>query len=310
MRDPRYIDPGSLVEVTMTCFQNRFLLRPSPELNKIFVGVLGKAQEEHDMDVVGVSALSSHYHMLLIPEDQEHLSDFMRYVNGNLSKEVRRLHDWKGIWDDRFHQIQVDKDERVQVERLTYLLAQGVKEGLVERPEHWPGINCAQALYEGRSLTGTWYDRTRHYVHGAVLQEDVTEEDFAEEVCLWFSPLPCWADYEPERYRHEVRHLVENIVLDAAKECRSVLGAEAVCRQDPHHRPADVERSPRPRFHTSSVEAYRVLYRAFSEIFSAYRIASERLRSGHLDAEFPEGTFPCALSFVPIPGPSSPRGDP
>ena len=77
MRDVRYIDPGSLVEVTTVCCQNRFLLRPSPELNKVFVGVWGKAQEEYGMDVVGVSALSSHYHALLIPEDQQHLSDFM-----------------------------------------------------------------------------------------------------------------------------------------------------------------------------------------------------------------------------------------
>ena len=314
MRDPRYIEPGSLVEVTTVCCQNRFLLRPSPELNKIFVGVLGKAQEIYDMDIVGVSAMSSHYHMLLIPDNQEHLSDFMGYVNCNLSKEIRRLHDWKGVWEPRFHQIQVDEDEAVQVQRLRYLVAQGVKEGLVERPEQWPGINCAQALCEGQPLIGTWYDRTSHYVHGAVLQEDVTEEDFAEEVSLWFSPLPCWADYSPERYRREVGRLVEDVVLVAAKERqrtgRTVLGAEAVCRYHPHHRPEDVDRSPRPRFHTSSIEAYRTLYRAFSEIFRAYRDASERLRAGYLDAEFPEGTFPCALPFVPIAGPPPPRGDP
>ena len=71
MRNPRYIEPGSLVEVTTTCIQNRYLLRPSPELNKIFVGVLGKAQELYDLDVVTVSAMSSHYHMLVVPEDQE-----------------------------------------------------------------------------------------------------------------------------------------------------------------------------------------------------------------------------------------------
>ena len=184
----------------------------------------------------------------------------------------------------------------------------------MERPEHWPGINCAQALYEGRPLIGTWYDRTAHYVHGAVLQEDVTEEDFAEEVSLRFSPLPCWNGYSPERYRREVGRLIEDVVLAAAQERqrtgRTVLGAEAVCCQDPHHRPEDVDRSPRPRFHTSSIEAYRTLYLAFSEIFRVYRDASERLRAGYLDADFPEGTFPCALPFVPIAGPPRPRGDP
>jgi hypothetical protein len=315
VRDPRYIEPGSLVEITTTCIQNRFLLRPSTKLNEIFVGVLGKAQEEYDLDIVGVSALSSHYHLLAIPEDQEQLSQFMCFVNGNLSKEVGRLHDWQGkLWSDRYHAIPVDADEAMQVKRLRYLLSQGVKEGLVERPEHWPGINCAQALCEGRPLVGTWYDRTSLYAHREVLQEDVTDEDFAEEVRLWFSPLPCWEKYSPERHCREVHHLVEDIVISTSRDRQSkgtsVLGADAVLRQDPHHRPTNVVTSPRPRFHASTVDAYRILYKAFSVIFAGYRIAAERLRAGNLKVAFPEGTFPCALPFVPIAKRPKPRGDP
>ena len=314
MRDPRYIEPGSLVEVTMTCFQNRFLLRPSDELNAAFVGVVAKAQELCGMDVVAVSVPSSHYHMLLVPEDQEHLSRFMCYVNTNLSKEVGRLHDWPGTkWESSYHAIPVDRDEEVQVKRLRYILAQGVKENLVERPEQWPGVNSAQALYEGRPLIGTWTDRTQLYVQREVQKKDVNEDDFTEEVCLWFSPLPCWAHFSQERYGREVRGLVEAIVEDAAQERRrkgtSVLGVEAILAMDPHHRPSDVSKSPRPCFHTSTVDAYRVLYKAFSEVYAAYRIAAERLRAGFLDAEFPEGTFPCALPFVPIFA-AVPRGQP
>ena len=315
MRDQRYLIPGSLVEVTTTCIQNRFLLRPSERLNEVFVGVLGRAQEAFDLDLVGVSALSSHYHLLAVPESQEQLSEFMGYVNGNLSKEVDRIYDWKGsMWMDRFHQIQVADDEATQVSRLRYLLAQGVKEDLVERPEQWPGVHCAQALREGRPMIGAWVNRTAHYAHRAVLQEDVTEDDFTEEVCLWFSPLPCWAGYSPARYQEEVGVLIEDIVDEAARKRqskgRTVLGVDAILKQNPHHRPEDVQRSPKPRFHTLCVESYKILYKAFSLVFAEYREASELLRAGFRDAEFPEGTFPCALPFVPMPGPPQPRGDP
>jgi REP element-mobilizing transposase RayT len=307
--NPRYIEPGSLVEVTTTCIQNRYLLRPSPELNEIFVGVLGKAQEEYDLDIVAVTAMSSHYHTLVVPEDQEQLSHFMCFVNGNLSKEVGHLHDWKGaMWASSYHQIPVDKDEATQVARLRYILAQGVKEGLVERPEDWPGVQSATALCEGRPLTGRWIDRTAFYVHREVQQEDVTEADFSEEVRLWFSPLPAWADMSPEQYQDAVAGLIGLIVDEAAAHRRStgssVLGADAVRRCDPHYRPPHPDRSPQPMFHTATVDAYRTLYKAFSQIFAAYRIASERLRAGHLDAEFPEGTFPCALPFVRLMAPA------
>ena len=47
---------------------------------------------------------------LLLPEDAEALARFMGFVEGNLSKEVRRLHDWKGpMWAERYHSVIVSK---------------------------------------------------------------------------------------------------------------------------------------------------------------------------------------------------------
>ena len=49
---PRYLPPeGALVEVTSRVMQSRFLLRPSPEVNRIIIGVLARAQERYDMTV-------------------------------------------------------------------------------------------------------------------------------------------------------------------------------------------------------------------------------------------------------------------
>ena len=42
-----YVPPGHMVEVTSRTIQGRYLLKPSPELRKIFIGVLAYAQQRH-----------------------------------------------------------------------------------------------------------------------------------------------------------------------------------------------------------------------------------------------------------------------
>ncbi len=39
---------------------------------------------------------------------------------------------------------------------------------------------------------------------------------------------------------------------------------------------------------------------AWKEVMAAFRIASARLRAGEMEVEFPEGTFPPGLPFIPF----------
>ena len=102
-RDPRWVpEGGGLDEVTCVVIQNRYLLRPSDALNDVVLGVIGYAQRQVGMRICGLTVLSSHYHMLLWPEDALQRARFMGLVNTNLSKEVGRLHDWPGtMFPDR-----------------------------------------------------------------------------------------------------------------------------------------------------------------------------------------------------------------
>ena len=83
--------PEGLVEITVRCFQGCFLLRPSPELNDRFLGVLGRAKELYPVLLHAVSVMSNHYHLLMSPGDAEKQANFMGHLNGNLSKEIGRL---------------------------------------------------------------------------------------------------------------------------------------------------------------------------------------------------------------------------
>ena len=77
-RKLRFIpEGGSLVEVTNRTIQGRLLLRPSPQLNEIILGILGRAQRLCPLEIIGYSFLSSHYHLLLRVEDAQQLSDWV-----------------------------------------------------------------------------------------------------------------------------------------------------------------------------------------------------------------------------------------
>ena len=163
-RPLRFLPAGSLVEVTMGTLHGRLLLRPSPRANDLIVGVVGRAQQKYGMRIHSLVFLSNHAHLLLSPESPQQLAAFMGYVDGNIAREIGRLHGWREkFWGRRYRSIVVSHEEEAQVARLAYLLGNGVKEGLVERPHHWPGVHCARALCAGTELYGTWFDRTAQY---------------------------------------------------------------------------------------------------------------------------------------------------
>ncbi|HEY0556848.1 MAG TPA: transposase, partial [Thermoanaerobaculia bacterium] len=133
-------DDGALVEVTTRTLHSRYLLRSSPELDEIIVGVLGRAQRLYEVRICGYLFLSSHYHLLLHVDNARQLALFMAYVNSNLAREISRLYRWpEKIWSRRYQAIVISGEEAAQIARLRYLLANGSKEGLVARPQDWPG---------------------------------------------------------------------------------------------------------------------------------------------------------------------------
>ena len=149
------------------------------------------------MKIVGPAYLSNHGHLLLRPDTTKQLSEFMRYVNSNVARKVGRLHGWTGkFWSKRYSAIIVSDEEEAQVARLRYLLSQGVKEGLVERPEDWPGVHLARALHSGYEQIsgGIWHDRSAQYrAETGAGSKRVRTVDFIEKnLAIKLSPLPCW----------------------------------------------------------------------------------------------------------------------
>ena len=304
MRKLRYVpQPRTLVSITNRTIQGRYLLTPAASFNDLFLGILGRTQRIHEMEIAAATVLSNHFHILLIVDDAKAVADFMRDLQSKAAREVNRLTGWKGpVFERRYDMTVVTNEEGAQVERLKYVLGNGVKENLVERVCEWPGVHSAEALMHGTPLQGHWFDRTRQYAarnQGEELRQD--QYVFAESVVL--SPISCWADLPADRYRERIKSLVEQVDAEAAQARHqsgaSVLGVKAILAQDTLTRPESVPRSPAPSVHAATKAARKMFYAIYAEFVSAFRAAAEALRQGHRDVSFPAGSFPPALPFVP-----------
>jgi REP element-mobilizing transposase RayT len=286
--------------------QGRLLLRPSPLLRDLTLGVLARAARLYPVEIHAFAFLSNHFHLLVTVASAQRLASFMNYLNSNLAREAGRIHRWREkFWGRRYQAILVSQEDDAQISRLRYILAHGVKEGLVGSPLDWPGAHCARALLEGTPLAGRWIDRTLEY---AALRKRRPADPaaFATLEELRLVPLPCWKELAEGQRRFRVQDLVEDIEREGrSRERRTsqpLLGRESVLHQDPRHEPDRLKKGPAPLAHVSSRAAREAVKGAYRLFLSAYRSAAERLRSGALDVLFPEGSFPPALPFRSAPG--------
>lgn len=306
---------GALAEITSQTFQGRYLLQPSAEVNERIVGALYRARQLHPVKIITVTVMSNHFHLILWARDAEEMAGFMGCFKSIVAREVGRLHGWSGkFWHGRYKPIVVSEEEAAQAGRLKYVLSQGVKEGLVARPEHWPGVNSIGALLTGSTLKGRWRDRTAAYRDR--LRNPCTHDPdaFDHPVELELDRLPCWDHLTDRQYRAVMAGLIEEIVREGAAlrrlegiRLKSPRGARrAILRRSPLSRPKELARGPCPRFVAATGEARAALQEAYAAFVVQFRRAADEQRRGSRDARFPVGSFPPGLPFVRAASRASP----
>jgi hypothetical protein len=301
-RPLRFIPEKSLVEITTRTLQGRLLLKPSPELTDIILGIIGKAQSLYSMTIHAFVFMSTHAHFLLSPTSAGQLALFMQFVNANVAKEAGRLHLWRErLWSRRYRSIVV-ADEKAAHARIRYLLAHSAKEGLLANSASWPGPNCIAALTTGAILRGTWFDRSKAFL-ARQRGERTRPMQFATTFDIKLTPLPCLLDITEDAHQAHCRRVLSEIQTkaeaDNKEKGRTPMTVEAILAQDPHSKPASTDRSPAPFVHASDDSAeqeFRVAYRAFVD---AFRAGAQRLRERAREIRdmFPPWAFPPQLPF-------------
>ena len=278
------------------------LLRPSRELKRRILGVLARAAARHEVGVCTFVYLSNHCHLLLRPASATALAAFMSYLNSNIAREAGRLHHWREkFWSRRYRLIPISFEPEAQIARLRYLLSQGCKEGLVARPQDWPGPTSVHAQLDGGTITGSWYDRTAEY-WARKRGQNVEPGAFASTETLQICALPCWDQLSSEEVRAKIAELVREIAAETRLRLRQAksrpFGVRRLLRQDPHARPQRLARSPAPRFHAATWQIRRMLEAGYRTYCDAYQEAKRALREHRVPVIFPRHGIPPPLNLA------------
>ncbi|HTJ41444.1 MAG TPA: hypothetical protein VL463_05085 [Kofleriaceae bacterium] len=310
----RWFVPGIVYESTIRTIQERFLLRPSAVSRDIILGILGRAQTLYpDVRLHAFIYLSNHSHLMLSGEDGERMAAFIGFVNGNVAREMGRLHGWAGpLWGRRHRAIPI-LDDAATISRLRYLLLQGVKEGLVESPREWPGASAVPALLGDMIVVGHWYDRTLETRARRRGLTNVSTE-FSERYVVRLTPLPCWRGLTPANLAAMHELLVRDIEREAASRSQRAAGATAVCARDPRERPVAPKTERAPSCHASTPRlraTFRAFYRSFVDAFRGAFFYLRSMFGGpaavtEIASRFPPGSFPPHLPHVRSSGSSPP----
>src|SRR5689334_8195209 len=157
---PREVVPGRFYLVTRRCTQRQFLLRPDDETNNGFIYCLGEAAQRCQIDVLLPVAMSNHYHVVVF-DRHGRLPQFTEHFHKMLAKCQNAL---RGRWENFWASEQVCVVHLVELadvmHKLVYVATNPVKDRLVDKVYHWPGVNSLAALLGGYALHAT---RPRHF---------------------------------------------------------------------------------------------------------------------------------------------------
>lgn len=206
----RYYNPAYLHEITIRTNRGAFGFDPNcQELNSKIVGLLYMAAVIYGIKVIAIHFMSNHYHGLFDIPSSANFSKFLMHFHGSLA---RLSHEHLGrdgkFWSEN-KWVAVAQDEASVSRRIRYILGQAVKAGLVEHPIQFPGVSCAKAMIDGKSMRGIVIDRTRRYRDVQLKAGAAPLEAYTREVVFDISPPRCWTELSPGELQSRYRAIAD-----------------------------------------------------------------------------------------------------
>lgn len=291
MRPIRLFEEDKLYFITNRTIQGRLLMRPSPLLNQTIGAILARGLQLFPVRLYGFVFTSNHFHLILSGKPRA-ISRFMSHLQSNTARQVGAMIDWRAKFWSRRYSAEPILDDDALVERLQYIFEHGVKEGLVNTAEKWPGLTCLPELTKGKQRTFRWFHKSRYQLAKLYLK-DAKGKDFKENLPLTISPLPHWMNLSTQERQVRARKTLESANQDARKkrEGKRAIGVNKVIAQHPHTRPKKSKCSRRPLCHTTLSylrKAFKIQYREFLQ---TYGEVSALYIKGVFSVPFPPGTF-------------------
>ena len=280
---PRQVVPGCFYLITRRCTQRMFLLRPDEETNNAFLYCLIDAALRFGIDLLMMCAMSNHYHSVIHDRDGR-LPEFLEHFHKLLARSQNCLRGrWENMWAPEQTSVVRLVTRGAVIDKMVYTATNPVKDGLVDRVHHWPGVNGYAALVFGRTLRAT---RPRHFFRPSGPMSESVELDLVIPETL--GPAAELIEDFKERVKAEE---------DAARTERMVRGWKVVGRrdvleQDWRGRPTTLEprRQLSPRVASRNVWARVEALLRDREFLRSYARARADWLAG-LETTFPIGTY-------------------
>jgi hypothetical protein len=280
---PRQVIPGRFYMLTRRCTQRQFLLRPDAVANETFLYCLAEAAKRFGIEIILPSMLCNHHHTVLFDRYGK-IIEFTEHFHKMLAKAMNAHRGrWENLWSSEAPCLVVLEDAATVLDKLVYAATNPVKDGLVERVHHWPGVNGLSALLNGRSLEAR---RPSHFFRA--------NGKMPEQVVLELVIPPELGD--PAEVRRQLRERVaaeeERLAEQRRRAGKRVLGRRAVLRQSWRDRPTSCEprRGLRPRVAARSRWSRVAALQVCKVFLAEYRTARADWLAG-LDTKFPLGTY-------------------
>lgn len=267
-------------------------MRPDEETNNAFIYCLCEAAKRYGIDVLMTIAERNHHHTDIF-DRHGNFPSFIEHFHKMFARSQNALRGrFENFWAAQEPCVVRLLDRETVIAKMIYAATNPVKDGLVERVHHWPGVNGYKYLLSGRPLRAR---RPRHFFRNP--------GPMPESVELYLT-IPAELGI-PADVISEVRAGVERVERETAKE-RSrtgmrVVGRRQILKQSWKDSPTSdaPRRNLRPRFAGERDNRVQALleYRAFLE---AYGEARRRWIAKRIVA-FPLGTYWLArFAAVPI----------
>jgi hypothetical protein len=198
---------------------------------------------------------------------------------------------WENLWAAEEPCLTELLTRDAVIDKLVYAASNPVKDLLVERAEHWPGVNGYVHLMAKRALRAR---RPTHFFRTGGAMPDAVELDLV--IPRELGP----ADQIREAVRAGVEHVEREMAEERRRTGKRILGRRAIRNQSWRGSPTSREprRNLRPRF-AGARALVLAASASFQAFLAAYRDARSRWRDGSKRAVFPRGTYWLAR-FAPV----------
>ena len=302
----RYHEAQTPYHLITRTFQGLALMTPTAAFTDIVAGVFGRALTIYPgVTLYAWALLNNHLH-LCGQGGPDQIPAFMAYVK----REISRRWAWEIGWQDTMwsagYLSTALPTAQSQEACLEYILSQGVKEKITERPQQWRGFHFARAFLDGERVVGRWLNGTTYGKARWKQQQKPVDKrrhiDKAKHTVNYEVPLgtiPAWSGLSAQDLQANKLAMLGRVVQkgEQLRKGAPPLGfgyALRLPRTTRWQMPKPPWFEERRRMicwaspHAEETKAYLLRYWAFQR---SYRAASDRCRDGRTGVEFPPGSF-------------------